>query len=73
MLSLGIIPYSLQFHLDNFYGVINYTVKRNLSQTCFYEALTQAVTLSPYNLKVNQLTVALYIENNHFSLFDSHQ
>lgn len=57
-----------------FYCTINNPVDRNLGQTCFYEALTQAVLISPYHiLTVNQLTIALYIGDDYIFIFDSHQ
>jgi hypothetical protein len=62
--------------MDNFYGSINNEVVGRLGQTCFYEALSQAVLLSQLHLlTVNELTIALYVDfsNEDYFIFDSHQ
>jgi hypothetical protein len=64
----------VSYVLDHFYGTINREINLEAQQTCFYEAFSQAILLSNFQLlTVNDLTVAIYIDTtrNLFYLFDS--
>ena len=68
----------VSYVLDHFYGTINGEINLEAQQTCFYEAFSQAILFSNYQLlTANDLTVtvAIYIDatRNLFYLFDSHE
>ena len=63
----------VSYVLYHFYGTINGEINLEAQQTCFYEAFSQAILSSNFQLlTVNDLTVAIYIDTtrNLFYLFD---
>lgn len=68
--------FTLEYFIDFYYGTVGRDNDGNLGQTEFFDALSQAVLISPnLLLTVNDLTVALHVDvvNHEYMIFDSHQ